>query len=449
MGQSNSRLRRNRALSSSSTTQIRSPPLDNEPSQPTTDQNDSQQTLRPHPRAIRFRPAIRRSVMGLVSRSSSDSLAPPAPPKERATKAHFLRKRWRSARRLSKATSTSHLPHSSADTHQDISPIDPPPDHSHREDISLSESGPSSSSTLLRASRPSTPFPLSLSRPPTPRIDVPPDDEALSEEERRLSQNIGTWLSGSGPSSSSVAPHDGSSLTTPVTQDVPLEREPSEYLSAHSHPNSEYTPPHSPTDTSASNPPPPPVPTEQPPQPQPQLQPRHFPPPGTLVVVQGVVNTTDAPPAPTPSRPHHSSAPRPPTDPALLAPPPSRHRRSASAPRSMNRSNNLAEERSAARTGLSSLLPRPNSMITRRPSTESASSNTQASSSQDLLSSEASTSAPSSVTTPEASSSHINEQRDVSSNETSDAHRPLSPGSIDVLGTLLRYESTILVVPSF
>lgn len=435
MGQSSSRVRHGRTLSSSSTTQIRNPALDDDNARPTGEPNPTAQTLGPAATSKRARPSLRRSVMGLVSRSSSNSLAPPKDSQTRQTdKTLSLRKRWRSSKRFSKATSAPNLAQHQ-DSQLDPSATDIVLDHSNSDLTSPSDPGPSSLATSIRASRPSTPFPIS--RPPTPRIDLPPDDEPLSEEERRLSQNIGTWLSGAGPSSPPPVQQEiPSSVSSPTSLPGPIEREPSEYLSALSHSPTDDSPPISPIDTSASNQSAPsPPPTEQ--TPQSIVPPRHFPPPGTLVVVQGVVNTTDAPSAPSSSRPHHSSAPRPPTDPSLLAPPPTRHRRSASAPRSMNRSSIPAEERPSPRAGLSSLLQRPNSMISRRPSTESGSSITQASTSHDF-SSDASPSGSSSPTTPEASTTHINDQRDASANDPADPHRPLSPGSIDVLGTLLR-----------
>lgn len=437
MGQSSSRVPNRRPVSSSSATQIRTTPQDDDNSPTPSELPPAPHTIGAAATTKKPRPSLRRSVLGLVSRSSSSSLAPP---KDRQTrhseKTHSLRKRWRSSKRPAKTASTSHLQR--PDAHPDSPQSDPVIDLANREDTSFPEAGPSSSTTPLRASRPSTPFPIS--RPPTPRIDVPPDDDTLSEEERRLSQNIGTWLSGAGPSPPPSIQPDPTSSSSQL-QSGPIEREPSEYLSAHSHINSDDTPPHTPVDTSASNPSgsPPLTSIEQPS--HSTAPPRHFPPPGTLVVVQGVVNTTDAPPPPpSTSRPHISSAPRPPTDPGMLAPPPTRHRRSASAPRPMNHPANSSDERNAQRSGLSSLLSRPNSMIARRTSTESASLDTQASSSHDFTSSDSSPpSGSSSPTTPEASSSHVDEHRDSATNDSADAHRALSPGSIDVLGTLLRY----------
>ncbi|KAI9064647.1 hypothetical protein FKP32DRAFT_1625454 [Trametes sanguinea] len=150
-----------------------------------------------------------------------------------------------------------------------------------------------------------------------------------------------------------------------------------------------------------------------------QAAPRHFPPPGTLVVVQGVVNTSDnpVPPQANPSNaPAHST------------------QRSSSVPQS----DGQADERHGARRGLSALLPRPSSMLRQRSSTSEPGSASlhETRSSSDVSSSAFDTSASSDMSDhvlDPSSTSHQDQSREENDAQT----RPLSPGSIDVLGTLL------------
>ncbi|RDX49842.1 hypothetical protein OH76DRAFT_1482666 [Lentinus brumalis] len=167
--------------------------------------------------------------------------------------------------------------------------------------------------------------------------------------------------------------------------------------------------------------PPPPAPSASPrvPQPheslpdlQPQL-PRHFQPPGPLVVVQGVVNTSDAAATQSTSRTSGSAS--------LLnsSAPPLSHRRSSSTPLS-------TDERHGARNRLSAFLRRAPSQERGTPSYDPPSSTDTSSSlpdsgSSDMLSADL--------------DSASEDQRP--NDDAQDRHRPLSPGSIDVLGTLL------------
>ncbi|KAI0629891.1 hypothetical protein C8Q77DRAFT_273797 [Trametes polyzona] len=165
---------------------------------------------------------------------------------------------------------------------------------------------------------------------------------------------------------------------------------------------------------------------------QAQQAPRHFPPPGTLVVVQGVVNTSDSP-APTPPAP--SSRPtRPSSVVNPTAPPTMPIQRSSSVPRS-----GQTEERQTARSRLSALLPRPSSMLRRRSSTSDPAAvgfhTSQSSSDVSSAAFESSESSDSLADDSDPSSTPATEAQ--SGEETDSRSRPLSPGSIDVLGTLL------------
>lgn len=170
----------------------------------------------------------------------------------------------------------------------------------------------------------------------------------------------------------------------------------------------------------------------------PLAPPRHFASPGPLVVVQGVVNTTDAPhaPAQTAQSTHNAagSSARPSTATQSQAAPISR-RRSLSVPRPTSRST-TTEERNR-RHRLSSLI-RPTSMLGRGLAEDSsrgmpASSSTPEFNVPDLASSNAETpssgSAPSATDTGNAQALPVPEQNH--------GPRGLSQGSIDVLGTLL------------
>lgn len=128
--------------------------------------------------------------------------------------------------------------------------------------------------------------------------------------------------------------------------------------------------------------------------------PRHFPPPGTLVVVQGVVNTTD-------NNPNNNT----------LFPPTSRRSRSPTPTRSSR---------------LSSMIRRPASMFNdNRPENDAAATDSSIEPTTDDSSSPHNDT--SSATTVESS-----DNNDSAQTAQQQHQRPLSPGSIDVLGTLLR-----------
>ncbi|KAH7923825.1 hypothetical protein BV22DRAFT_1196412 [Leucogyrophana mollusca] len=157
---------------------------------------------------------------------------------------------------------------------------------------------------------------------------------------------------------------------------------------------------------------------------------RQFPPPGTLVVVQGVVHTTDV------SRTPEATA-APPR--ASSVPPPAFSRRRAS---STPRPSTPAEERNSVRNRLSAFVPRPASMLPAYPSTSTpaADSSSQATSTTNTDSGDTQSSTEAGLTT-EASTPSSTPQADSATAAAGSGSDPnsssLSPSSIDVLGTLL------------
>lgn len=169
---------------------------------------------------------------------------------------------------------------------------------------------------------------------------------------------------------------------------------------------------------------------------------RQFPPPGTLVVVQGVVHTTDLP------RPPPSDAPAS-TPHSLLAVSGSEHRRSASTPRP-SRPSTAGSERSSARHRLSALIrPRPASMLVSTPDSSLPNVSTE------LQSPSASHETPSTSTETSSDGGNDSTPPTVDSEAQSPAapapadiprSGTISPSSIEVLGTLLRSVEFIHVV---
>ncbi|KAL4249279.1 hypothetical protein ABKN59_008410 [Abortiporus biennis] len=422
MGQSNSRVLPQRPRSLSTPTPVQ--PHDHTPSgtlpSRRNDRENSNETIQPSLDNVRSRrSSFRRSVLGLVSRASSRSLSTSKEEKENESPTtttttprphlHSLRKRWRSSKRFSKLHPSSHVDR--LEPKEDSRPGEAAVQEERRAAPEVSESIAESSY-------------------------VEGDPEVLSDRERQLSENIGAWMSGTSPSSSPAQTMHSANSEGDRQQEQPetreninIEQEISDFLNVS--PDNAVDSNHnsSPSDLPPSDPSlthneqnPPTSPTT-----------RAFPPPGTLVVVQGVVNTTDAPhPSASSSRPQHLSTPRPSTDSTLLTTPPTpRPRRSASAPRPGpgHRASYHGDERRHSRSGLSSLLPRPTSMISRRPSSSSgipSSSIDQERRSLDL------------PNTQDIGTEDASYPRPESSAETAESGgRPLSPGSIDVLGTLL------------
>ncbi|KZT67100.1 hypothetical protein DAEQUDRAFT_410989 [Daedalea quercina L-15889] len=154
----------------------------------------------------------------------------------------------------------------------------------------------------------------------------------------------------------------------------------------------------------------------------PPQAPRQFPPPGTLVVVQGVVNTTDVPSsdnaASSSRRPSRSTTPRPSSTAA--------GQRSDIASLPIGRDG----ERHGGRNRLSSFINRS------RPPTDSRATELMSSNRDSAVSSDMTSSVTSHDIISGEESSIVDDQD--SDHDDGDAHpRPLSQGSIDVLGTLL------------
>jgi len=234
--------------------------------------------------------------------------------------------------------------------------------------------------------RPPTPFPYSSTSTVTDTeiFSVTPSSDAttpdghvltnhgLTKEESETSHNIGSWLGGQSQgqaSAASLANRLGLEPSAETAEDeVVISPQSSEDRGSVVEPSlpSQDTPfptfdptympsgPHMPPDVTD------PTPAPAPPS-------RQFPPPGTLVVVQGVVHTTDVPRNPPPPDPPISRS-------NLSLPHIDLQRRASSTPRP---STPVPGERTTnnTRNRLSALLPRsrPTSMFSRPPSQEGAS----------------------------------------------------------------------------
>jgi len=159
---------------------------------------------------------------------------------------------------------------------------------------------------------------------------------------------------------------------------------------------------------------------------RPSPPPRHFPPPGTLVVVQGIVHTTDVSRATSP--PPDNNAPNSTRPPSGLAAGPEQTRT-----RSRNRLSALLRPRSAS--------SRPSSTVVTDPITVPSAPELE---SPPLSSSESSSdqSTPTDVTTPDVNEnvdpSQQDQLPDTPPSSTENRVPSISSSSIDVLGTLLR-----------
>ncbi|KZT09097.1 uncharacterized protein LAESUDRAFT_537861 [Laetiporus sulphureus 93-53] len=333
------------------------------------------------------RSSLRRSFLGLLPHaSSSGSLR--SDPSSNAESTQPPKKRWRSSKRWSKAPASSQL--------------------------AVAELGQASSSSsgatdihgdTPAGTRSSSPLLASASWEDSP---VGASADVLSDDEQRLSQSVGAWLSGTGPPGNEERGEQADMHDT--VHDLPETM----YSDGDVQNANDRQGEASGTATEAG-------PTAEP---QPEA-PRQFPPPGTLVVVQGVVNTTDAP-APTSSggspssrRPSRSSTPRPP---------------SISIPTSLRRSASTSTpadgERHGTRSRLSSFMSRSRASSDLRPNHESTSNRNSVVSSD--LSSSSTSHETGSAEEPSSAENH-----EAARAENDGRPRPLSPGSIDVLGTLL------------
>lgn len=184
---------------------------------------------------------------------------------------------------------------------------------------------------------------------------------------------------------------------------------------------------------------PPTPPPIQSPSPDPLLAaspPRHFPPPGTLVVVQGVVNTTDTGSNSLSNNSNTSNTSS--TSPVTQTPSSRPNSSLFPAASRTSRSSTPTGDRIANRNShrLSSIMRRPTSIFNDNRRSSAMLDNdpvTDTSSSVADPSTESSTSNDSSSPNDSGSATTVESDNDIQSQ----LQRPLSPGSIDVLGTLL------------
>lgn len=185
------------------------------------------------------------------------------------------------------------------------------------------------------------------------------------------------------------------------------------------------------------------APPLHPPLDQSQPGPRHFPPPGTLVVVQGVVNTIDTGSTPnnTGNNGNSNSAQ---TSNTVFPTISSRPNNGPSSGSARSRPSTPTGENSGSWNNrrLPSIIRHPASMFndSRRNTIIEGDGTVDATSLGPAVDSTSGTSSdpPSDVTAPSTPS-------DSDPDSQTTQHRPLSPGSIDVLGTLLRYANIYLL----
>lgn len=261
-------------------------------------------------------------------------------------------------------------------------------------------------------------------------------DEAEGEDEEQPKQSTSSQR----PESPALIRRQSSAsvLSNPVkTEDAPPEPS-AEYEDGPSPPVEPVDPP--PTTTPApdnTDPPQDPMPPLHPPLDQPQPGPRHFPPPGTLVVVQGVVNTIDTGSAPN-SNTYISNSNNPQTSNTVLPATSSRPNSGLFSGSARSRPPTPTGEHSGSRNsrGLSSIIRRPASMFndSRRNTVIEGEGAADTSSLGHTVDSTIGTSADS-----PSDSTTATTPLDPDPESQPTQQRPLSPGSIDVLGTLLRY----------
>ncbi|KAM5533122.1 hypothetical protein V8D89_013170 [Ganoderma adspersum] len=346
-----------------------------------------------------------------------------------------IRKRWRSSRRFSKHPSPlPDLPDSTPDDQLNFPTSVPQSDpHDSTTDTATQPCHPQLATPSPRQTSSPSPSTHRTPSPTLPQTSNAPDPPSLEQSQSQPPDFIPPRLElPQNPTSHSLQVPELSQLPCPADEDVndlPLDSKTNPpFVQGSSQDNQRSSvrlPSESRSHSSAFEPHPEPAP-------DPQLQlPRHFQSPGPLVVVQGVVNTSDNPAVSQtsansrPSRPSSSGHPH-----SFISP--NSRRRSISSPRNDNQS----EERQTARRRLSAFIPRPSSMLGRRPPTPDLTS---------LPSHDPAFGDPSALfhapssdpLVPRDDASTSSEQDPGSSGEGDPRRRPLSPGSIDVLGTLL------------
>ncbi|KAF7799383.1 hypothetical protein EIP86_010615 [Pleurotus ostreatoroseus] len=388
----------------------------------------------------RRRKSLRRSILRLVpngSASSSRQAAKENSPSTSEEGHQSFRKRWRSSRRWSKApTELAQLAPTSQESAANTSERDANTSGVASSSLGVAEVVPIGTPSHINS--PSTPSPISRSSTPRLASHTQGPSETSSDDDRQQSSSTGNTSVDVSPSPNSTNLDAEPPSTSPRRpSSTNIEREINEFLHGdrtyadgdHTIPTTDSRHDHFAQQTSATT-----EPNSQPP-PAPA---RHFASPGPLVVVQGVVNTTDSPhPAAQTTQPaQHApgTSIRPSTATQSLAPPISR-RRSLSIPRPASRS--AAGEERNRRHRLSSLI-RPTSMLGRG-LTEGSSRGTPASSSTpefappELVPSNGEAALPANA----ASTTNAGEVPSPHAPEHNHGARGLSQGSIDVLGTLL------------
>ncbi|KAI0768971.1 hypothetical protein BD413DRAFT_558742 [Trametes elegans] len=459
MGQANSR------SSTSPSPPVSRPQLSHSsssPSQPSSSQSSQRDVLDPSEASLpsstkAARRSVRRSVRSFLRpRTLSDS---PSPSPSTSDQIPSIRKRWRSSRRFSKAPSS--LPNLSEALQDSDSRRPSPPAAAVDAQVlapsadTLVSSGPATAAATLFSpvSHPITSH-ISLAELPAHAED---DAEALYADDHHSSQDHLPHEDVQVVQRQSLAPDvTKRDITLPPPDHADraheIEREINDFLLERPRQDSLFvegssqdgqsSPEPQPSLLFSSGPEPPMDVDGVPSDPSPQAA-RHFPPPGTLVVVQGVVNTSDNPSSTQPSA-SASSGVRPAYPTSLANPTPPQAaplRRSSSVPRSTGPPEERQSTSATPRNRLSSFIPRPSSMLRRRSSTSEPSAAVpfrHSSRSSSDVSSEAfeSTVSDSSEDVSDPASETASPEQP--SGDEGEGHaRPLSPGSIDVLGTLL------------
>ncbi|KII86997.1 hypothetical protein PLICRDRAFT_31114 [Plicaturopsis crispa FD-325 SS-3] len=354
------------------------------------------------------RASVRRSLSKLVSGSSSSDSTRTRTDSSASTTAGSLRRRWRASRRWSKTpVELGESPAETSETSPEQSPERPvepaatlsPPsittkgkgkapevDQAHLQEAVIVDQTDRPSTPLASLSGPSHPLTVSPDHPPTTNTDDPIGPETSS--------NIGTWLGGQASLAERLGlpgnNDEDEVVIAPDDQEEHVENEP--------------------PDARDAEPPAPPATQPEPP------RTRGLPPPGTLVVVQGVVHTTDVARNP----PANSTAT---TSSRSLTPLPARRASSAPRPSSTggrNRLSALFSRSPSPPSSLPGLSAGEDTGMSRRPSHESR---------------------PGTVSESGRGSgeSDPNDETDAQTATTEDPAQPgaLSANSIDILGTLL------------
>jgi hypothetical protein len=339
------------------------------------------------------RSSVRKSILNLVKPSARSRVDSTASSK---------RKSWRSSKRWSKAPPVlNEPPESSSSPSAGPSTVPTTPTLEKETEVEHDAAPDATEEHIDANDRPSTPFPPTLT-------ELSSDfGERTSQVDHEVSQNIGAWLSAQGAQQAlapDVTEDREEVVISPDQFDVP--------------PPEDHTPSTQPESTPA-------------PQPDELVGGRQFPPPGTLVVVQGVVHTTDVPRNP-------------------VAPP------NPEIPDSTLRSSSVPPNPSGTtRNRLSALLrSRPTSMITPQLSSAPSASST----TTDLIpdptqQSENFQPAPSTHSQSRANLPHTDPPAPPTEasppSEFESRGGTISSSSIDVLGTLLRYYFPIMFSVTF